>query len=452
MWEPRTGKTVAGNAAPYRRNLQSWLEAHPGWEEKADELKSSKRRSAARRLRTAAHSFAAMCCYQVASFLAGDAAARLNAILATNPTSDEKVQWSVEDFVRLQECLCRLGQQAHKESCNVSHLDSNRWSNITFELGESKDENTVLSCAHHMLTRGITKSIIEISANRASWPTEFGSIVECPIPSSSLIGSPASPDLTGTPGQSMFDGHAFSAPIPSSGAAAVLERSFRAPREPRVTVWNPANGRTISGNAAPCRRNLDAWMRQHPGWLPKEEGQLSSSRRNRNRKVRPASVPISVKAAPVRMLPAPEISDFHDAIEGLLVLSKSPHSSFERLKMMRHECSCNESGPSDVNMAQDGDLIGLRAAGSNSVAHVINDSGSFNAGNEAGGPSGVDSDGNRIMQEASFVPTSSVSCSSLEDGVAMSDGEGADVDDADDADDVDDTDDTDDVEHSDMEM
>ncbi|KAK1868834.1 hypothetical protein I4F81_011316 [Pyropia yezoensis] len=139
VWEPATGKTVAGNAAPYRRNLSTWLLTHDGWEEKADELKSSKRRSAARRAKAAAASFS-----------------------------------------------------------NLSPLSS-------------------------------------------SVPT----------------------------GNDFLGG---------------LAGGFRTAREPRVTVWEPATGRTLSGNAAPCRRNLGAWMTSHPGWLPKAEEQLSSSRRARNRK------------------------------------------------------------------------------------------------------------------------------------------------------------------------
>lgn len=452
VWEPSTGKTVAGNAAPYRRNLTSWLDAHPGWEEKADELKSSKRRSAARRSRVAAQAFAAVCCYPVATFLAADAAARLNLIMASNPNLDaDKIQWNMEDFVRLQECLSRLAQQVHKISCNVTHLDSTRWANITRELGESKDEGTVVLCSYHMLSRGAEKSLAEIPTIRATLPAQVGSVMERSILPSSVIGSPQSPaDLTATTAHPFIPGQAISAPNTSMNAALVLERSFRAPREPRVTVWNPKNGRTISGNAAPCRRNLRTWMDSHPGWYPKEEGQLSSSRRNRNRKVRPASVPVSIEKAPITLLvqqaqeqeqqPQQPVSPhFHDALEGLLVLSQSPQASFERLKMMRLEGLSSASTPANLSVTQGGSMMHLRGVEpSKLIAHNAKDDDSdMGDHDDDDDASDVDEDGNNMMQDRGFVPMSSVSCSSLEDAVAMSD---------------DDDDDGEDAEHSDMEM
>ncbi|KAI0563922.1 BRK domain containing protein [Gracilaria domingensis] len=125
VWEPLTGKTVAGNAAPYRRNLGAWLSAHPGWEEKADELKSSKRRSAARRARAAALSFSVLCCYPVAAFLADDAAKRL-AALSTKHADDALLcdenaiaSWTADDFVRLQEALFTLGQHSLEQGAGV---------------------------------------------------------------------------------------------------------------------------------------------------------------------------------------------------------------------------------------------------------------------------------------------------------------------------------------------
>lgn len=410
VWEPFTGKTVAGNAAPYRRNLISWLAAHPGWEEKADELKSSKRRSAARRSRLAAQAFSAICCYPVASFIAADAAARSSAIPANTSKSDsDKAQWPMEDFVRLQESLVRMAQEAHKMACNISHMDSNRWANITSELGESKDEHTVVLCAHHMLSRGICRSLAEIPSIRLGLPAEAGSIVEGALPFPTFIGASSSANLLGANGQSKAHGLSSSAPNPPP----VLERSFRAPREPRVTVWNPVNGRTISGNAAPCRRNLDTWMRQHPGWLPKEEGQLSSSRRNRNRKLRPASVPISMKAAPARPQ-AQTPPGFKAAIEGLLNLAYSPCSGAGSLNTIDHGSVTVGSGPSTANMARDG-LLAHGTAQLVSTGRNTND-------NETGAGANGEAGGS--------VPMSSVSSSSLEDGVAMSDDEEADAEDA----------------------
>lgn len=319
VWEPHTGKTVAGNAAPYRRNLASWLEGHQGWEEKADELKSSKRRSAARRSRNAADAFGALCCYPVATFLANDAARYLQALGDGDHCNEEAMTtWTNDDFVRLQEGLFRLGQECHAQQCNPLELDENRWANVSAQIGGSKMQGTIVYCAHHMLTRGIAKSQRELAGN-AVMPISFGAMSLSGADISS-IDSPASVSSYEAPGGVLDSFGPSSLPTLQVGlGASFLERSFRAPRERRVTVWNPSNGRTISGNAAPCRRNLEAWMRQHPGWCPKEEGQLSSSRRNRNRKIQPSSMP---SEADVEV--EPESPHFHDALEGLLFLARSP--------------------------------------------------------------------------------------------------------------------------------
>ncbi|CDF36272.1 unnamed protein product [Chondrus crispus] len=313
VWEPQTGKTVAGNAAPYRRNLATWLQGHPGWEEKADELKSSKRRSAARRSKSAADSFAALCCYPVASFLASDGARCLEALGDEDFCTEEAMMtWTADDFVRLQEALFRLGQECHAQQCNPAELDDNRWADVASQIGGAKLQGTIVSCAHHMLTRGIAKSKRELAGN-TSMPGSFSSVSFGGVDYSGV-------DAPASVGSYENDGAGFEAFAPNSLpsfrgnlGASFLEKSFRAPREPRVTVWNPSNGRTISGNAAPYRRNLEAWMCQHPGWCPKEEGQLSSSRRNRSRKVRPSSVPT-----------ASEGEMEHEALEGLLFLARSP--------------------------------------------------------------------------------------------------------------------------------
>lgn len=315
VWEPSSGKTVAGNAAPYRRNLKSWLVAHPGWEEKADELKSSKRRSAARRSRAAADAFAALCCYPVARTLATEAARYLHALGDGEHKSEEAMMlWTNDDWVRLQDALFRLGQELHGNKPICTQVDESKWAHVTAQIGGSKMQGTVVYCAHHMLTRGIEKSRREMGMGSTFGGTSVGD---------------GEMDGFGRRGGDSSNFGPSSLPVNMAFGGSFLEKSFRAPREPRVTVWNPSNGRTISGNAAPCRRNLETWMRQHPGWVPKEEGQLSSSRRNRSRsggKVRPSSLPNrrSRGIGGVSFGAEPESPHFQDAIQGLLCLSRSP--------------------------------------------------------------------------------------------------------------------------------
>lgn len=406
VWEPKTGKTVAGNAAPYRRNLQAWLHAHAGWEEKADELKSSKRRSAARRSRIVANHFAAVCCYPAAVYLTLHAARHIGSVVDNaDPTAPTDMMdgWSVDDFVKLQDSLAKYAQLLHQalgdaegpvaaaglpsgskraiDTVLNAVVDPAVWHNIAQDLGSDKHEATVVSCAYYMLLRGITKSLSELEAVVSAPPSAPENVANSSLPSSAptpttspIAGSAAAvPPLTALPAHAgriaqppafapsclitgpyslctkVEDGTSADKQEPSSvcrtvnkyeipsaprGAAGVLERSLRTPREPRVTVWNPTNGRTISGNAAPCRRNLDTWMKQHPGWVPKEEGQLSSSRRNRHKPTPKSStsslaLPISCSAGGTRdylLRAQPESPHFHDALEGLLVLSRSPHA------------------------------------------------------------------------------------------------------------------------------
>jgi len=73
-------------------------------------------------------------------------------------------------------------------------------------------------------------------------------------------------------------------------------------------------GRTVSGNAAPCRRNLDTWIRAHPGWEPKTEDQLSSSRRVKSK--RDGSVGFSALSTST-----PQLTD---ALDALMLLGQSP--------------------------------------------------------------------------------------------------------------------------------
>lgn len=344
VWQPSSGKTVAGNAAPYRRNLTSWLHSHPGWEEKSDEYKSSKRRSAARRSRSVALAFAATCCYPAAVELASKAGHHYRALSYSIEQSTMSTM-TTDDFVSLQELLVKATQEIHKNG--VSKFDSSSWSNISEDLGNAKLEATVVYVAYYMLMRGIAKSLAELGNIVSSTTLNEESVLSLRLPESVVsnrhivlpenVGMISPPDallaslLLGkveSPVHRSFcnntvcehknetnisfnekastesgvnichstacntkmlgmakslDERAFTVmPAAPAGAAAVLER-IRTHREPRVTVWNPSSRRTISGNAAPCRRNLKAWMEQHPGWVPKEEGQLSSSRRNRNR-------------------------------------------------------------------------------------------------------------------------------------------------------------------------
>lgn len=187
-------------------------------------------------------------------------------------------------------------------------------------------QGTVVYCAHHMLTRGITKSQREMVANGVM-PRSFSETNRNHSEDFSAIGSSGLLSLHKNGSTRFLDTVGpRSLPTFQTGlGTSFLDRSFRAPREPRVTVWNPSNGRTISGNAAPCRRNLEAWMRQHPGWYPKEEGQLSSSRRNRNRsngRIGSSSSPAAADI--VSSMEELESPHFHDALEGLLCLSRSP--------------------------------------------------------------------------------------------------------------------------------
>lgn len=311
MWHPASGKTVAGNAAPYRRNLAAWLALHRGWEEKADELKSSKRRLAARRARSAADSFASLCAYPVAQRIASDAALRLAKVpddLQQGLCSEDAVsQWTSDDFVRLQEALFTMGQALHP---NVDGAVSDvQWATVRTTVGTARHEATMLYCAQHMLVRGIRKSRAEMTSglpwvgattttaggnsnggnsNGQNNTSGDGGITgNTPTDCNGMWSfSPAASCDGVTDIGLMLTSTAGSTPgsVGADDGASVLERSFRAPREPRVTVWEPATGRTISGNAAPCKRNLGTWMKDHPGWFPKEEAQLSSSRRQRNRR------------------------------------------------------------------------------------------------------------------------------------------------------------------------
>lgn len=298
VWEPRTGKTVAGNAAPYRRNLSTWLETHQGWEEKADELKSSKRRAAARRSKQAATCFASLCAFPIAQRLSEDALKKFEDSKAPTPTTSLS-DWSPDDYVRLQEILFRVGRDGHAKQREKLPVPVDSWDRVLQNLGVNKKPTDVLYLTHHMLQFGIHKSKHELMAVGGNGNTNAPtSAIGIPGRTETTPGlnSPASASYgsfdqsAAWRGPGSF-GAASSLPTMASGGLSAITNSFRTPKEPRITVWHPDTGKTISGNAAPCRRNLEAWMAQHPGWLPKAETQLSSSRRTRNKKGRPMSVP-----------------------------------------------------------------------------------------------------------------------------------------------------------------
>lgn len=385
MWEPATGKTVAGNAAPYRRNLSTWLLTHDGWEEKADELKSSKRRSAARRAKAAAASFSNLCvCTPVVAALLADARQRAAAVAAgpaaaatavagagggtaSAAASSEEAgggraaaaaapmgtaaaaatpgtspaagvghvpyasEWPADLRVRLQEALVRLGEEAHAAGRDMSTLHPERWRALTASVGGGKTEEETLAMSIDALSRGLAvhahaaASLASLGGPAAS----SGSLPDSNHASLDTAGFALLHNVKGEDARGLSGGGAglaasaaAAAAAPAGGVAAGIGSSlggggtvgllssspaigssplsssvptgndflgglaggFRTAREPRVTVWEPATGRTLSGNAAPCRRNLGAWMTSHPGWLPKAEEQLSSSRRARNRK------------------------------------------------------------------------------------------------------------------------------------------------------------------------
>lgn len=470
VWHPATGKTVAGNAAPYRRNLQSWLDIHEGWEEKADELKSSKRRSAARRARSAADSFAALCAYPVATTLVKHASDTLEHNHVADAGLVDANSWSNDDYVRLQSALYELAQVVHAAGSRIEHVPTDSWSRIAASFKPPKQLVAVISIARELLLCGLRKHMEAAAAATSSQHTDLSL---SPIIDSSLshgatrihavdsgagpnafygpslpheISSVSSPshgatslsrnvsvencnadDVGGTVSDpratSVRTGRPVSAPIPfdvgnradlhsqkssvasMGGAPATynsvaqvdelasariscesqgfnsaqlsnslpnmdavahfLDRSFRTPREPRITVWEPTTGRTISGNAAPCRKNVQSWLADHPGWTVKNEDQLSSSRRSRKFPSHyrtpittvpsvstnniAAGLPVSFMSpkgvAPCADVGAPAITD---AVAGLLVLGQAQDFQIDRASSAMDASS---SSPAQVRAA-----------------------------------------------------------------------------------------------------
>jgi len=284
VWEPRTGKTVAGNAAPYRKNLRTWLAGHPGWEEKADELKSSKRRSAARRQKAVSAAFAALCAHggNLPHAMMKDAMFWLREGGFPDIPSQES-DWTAEEDTRLKECLVHLGEEIFNQELQNFEFG---WKRITGSFVPRWSEADVLRRARDLLRKGLLSYVNE-ARTYGGTPTAYGSPME--------------------------GGPSFS---PMSSSMSYLERHLVAPREPRITVWEPSTGRTVSGNAAPCRRNLDAWMKGHPGWEVKREELLSSSRRIKGKRI----IASAGDAHPL----STSTPLFNTAIDGLMMLGQSP--------------------------------------------------------------------------------------------------------------------------------
>lgn len=311
VWEPATGKTVAGNAAPYRKNLPAWLATHPGWEEKADELKSSKRRSAARRAKTADTNFTELCKFTpIASVIINDLGGKMKEIAAKTGTdlayvkAGKDLQLSSDAVVGLQEAFIEIGRKVFTFNSDITKIGENRWNQFAFTVDSKKNELLVLSYAQDMIVR--RRNVI------------------CRNHSMDTVGSPISP-VSDIPFPNEFMKNSQSESIPN-----FLARPGRPQREPRVTVWNPESGRTVSGNAAPCRRNLAAWITAHPGWEPKAEDQLSSSRRKKTKS--------RSKSPPVRRPFRPVTRDTISAADTLILLNKGPTENNDDAEFDTSQC------------------------------------------------------------------------------------------------------------------
>lgn len=442
VWDPSTGKTVAGNAAPYRRNLKSWLDTHQGWEEKADALKSSKRRSAALRARTAAERFASLCVFPVACTLVRHATGTLernhmSEIAFVNPSS-----WSNDDFIRLQSALFDLAQQVHRRGGKLEHVPHDAWSKIASSFKPAKDLPAVILTSRELLRCGVKRRAETVAASspgRSVDSVMYSAQGTCSsLPVSNVMSRGNSHNDTGSlenigagDSSAMSDmphvskaiscvvfvrpddchvdantrdeaamargrtGRPVSAPIPTAAGTifradahqspgedmsredpcmfktnpnvevtdspqtlrpvsvsdfSILPRSlptvdavshfmdrvYGSSREPRITVWDPSTGRTISGNAAPCRKNLQLWLDQHPGWKAKNDGIASNSRRARkipgvasgqiSASYDQAAAPFSSSVCSPRVEAMPFAdgsATIHEAVEGLLGLGQS---------------------------------------------------------------------------------------------------------------------------------
>ncbi|GJQ10852.1 hypothetical protein GpartN1_g2643.t1 [Galdieria partita] len=368
VWEPLTGKTVAGNAAPYRKNLKTWLDSHPGWEEKADELKSSKRRSLLRRQKQIQAAFSNLLANSELAHVLIASAEKVLTIVSSNLEVDNQgkvgdeetratgstsvmmqqdslfsslqtkkaIDWSSEETTKLQEALVYLVEEfmfLRDRSC-LENVD--KWKNITGYVfyKTSRSGRNPRGNDDEAYMKEVLENTVKLLESGLYKRNSSSEAIHMSPPTSSLSTSPKAEDMYPSNENFFQMPSLFISPSSFTGTTH---------REPRVTVWDPKTGRTISGNAAPCARNLESWMALHPGWIPKSEEYLSSARRGRHKRGKSrictpgevaASAPaeLSLKGAANEdnsygnsfqlstSLQLAESPAFNDALDGLLLM------------------------------------------------------------------------------------------------------------------------------------
>ncbi|KAF6004526.1 hypothetical protein F1559_003813 [Cyanidiococcus yangmingshanensis] len=426
VWHPATGRTVAGNAAPYRRNLETWLDKNPGWVEKSFEEKSSKRRRATRRSRAAMSAFSSLCTGDdrirdilkevdqavrhavrerknaglfEEAILPGDAGPSVLAASYQDPISTSIMnhvlkEWTSDEIVRLIESMVRCsdeiaqsgaGLDSDDESFDLAELAergsteaNDHDSYLSYRKARLPNLSTIDAALHTRVAQRDTASgglMVPMDmddlqhssppmrneaehAERAisgetfpAWRKIFEALsskrpssvvlrahalfaqvllaaaqrgtltnpVQSPSPTSSAsLGmtnldhlnrtlSSSHDSASGVDHVAGFAALGLYGRSPSASPAEGASRSAPADgqtlprnvfRDARITVWDPSTGKTISGNAAPCWRNLEIWMKEHPGWCVKHEDELSASRRSKHRRAR--ELGMSTRISPLR--------------------------------------------------------------------------------------------------------------------------------------------------------
>ncbi|EME29415.1 hypothetical protein Gasu2_31960 [Galdieria sulphuraria] len=403
VWEPLTGKTVAGNAAPYRKNLKTWLESHPGWEEKADEFKSSKRRSLLRRQKQIQAAFSNLLANgelalvlkasaekvltMVRSGLEADSQEKLgegetkangsnlglmqqdNSFSSSHPK--RTTDWSLEETTRLQEALVYLGEEFMlvRDCTNLENVE--KWKNLTGYVFYKtiRTERNLCGSEEEVYVKDVLENTIKLleSGFHSRKNSSAEAIYSSPL-ISSLSTSPKVEDTPPPSNENFFQMPSlFLSPPSFTGTAH---------REPRITVWDPKTGRTISGNAAPCARNLESWMALHPGWIPKSEEYLSSARRGRHRRGKSRTsisgeVAASAPAYLSTRVPSNEDNSygnsnhlstslqlaespaFSDALDGLLLMQICNRSSSNQTSLHANRSTDNPSSSSVSSGSQE---------------------------------------------------------------------------------------------------